>query len=751
MSGDPFAPIAGAASASEAPAKATWSAITPVPGDAPAAPASHFKLGKPTTRWTYRDAAGELIGHVCRFDPADGKVFRPLTYGRRGDGAPEWRWESWPTPRPLYCLDRLAQKPDAVVLVTEGEKAADAATRLLPAMVVVTSPNGSKAANSADWSALRGRRVVVWPDADVAGLSYAQAVAKAAIAAGAISASIVSPPAGCKVGWDAADAVTDGWDQARTGELVAAAKPADSKPPKAKKAAADDGDDTEDGGKRISQSTVILRLTEFAEFWHDADETAYATFPVNGHRENAEIRSPRFRRWISGLFYKETGGAIRSQALEDAIRILEARAVNDGALYEPFLRTGHHDSKIYVDLCDGAWRAVEIGKNEIKIVDGSPVKFMRSPASRPLPEPEVGESIDRLKRFLNTDAEDFKLVVAWLVAALRPTGPYPILVVNGEQGTGKSMFCRIIRALVDPRAAPNRGAPKEDRDLVVSAGKSWIMTFDNLSYLADWLSDALCRLATGSGFATRTLHSDRDETIFEAARPIILNGIESLTNRADLASRAITVQLRPIEDDQRRSEKHLWAEFEKEQPYIIGALLDGVRSAIANIDSVTIEGLPRMADFTMWATAAERGLGWTPGTFRTAYDANQNETSEATFEADTVAVAIESLIKAQPALGWEGNATQLLAAINTRVSVGGVEARSTDEVDEGSDAKSWRLVHAPNGATKAKDWPQSAKAMGNRLVRAAPLLRRRGFIVEKRRSTDRLIVLKRMQQDEPSF
>jgi putative DNA primase/helicase len=81
------------------------------------------------------------------------------------------RWESWATPRPLYGLQGLAERPDAQVVVTEGEKAADAAGTLLPAMVAVTSPNGSKSAGKADWSPLHGRRLVIWPDADSAGLA----------------------------------------------------------------------------------------------------------------------------------------------------------------------------------------------------------------------------------------------------------------------------------------------------------------------------------------------------------------------------------------------------------------------------------------------------------------------------------------------------------------------------------------------------------------------------------------------------
>ena len=179
--------------------------------------------------------------------------------------------------------------------------------------------------------------------------------------------------------------------------------------------------------------------------------------------------------------------------------------------------------------------------------------------------------------------------MAWLVAALRERGPYPVLVVNGEQGTGKSVFCRIIRSLVDPSAAPIRAVPKDDRDLVVSASNSWVLAFDNLSGVPAWFADALARLATGSGFATRMLHTDRDEFIFEGSRPIILNGIPSLTDRADLADRAVTIHLAMIPEDARQPEDELFAAFEAKRPAILGALLDAVSAALRNLPTVKLD------------------------------------------------------------------------------------------------------------------------------------------------------------------
>jgi putative DNA primase/helicase len=300
--------------------------------------------------------------------------------------------------------------------------------------------------------------------------------------------------------------------------------------------------------------------------------------------------------------------------------------------------------------------------------------------------------------------------------ALRDTGPYPVLTINGEQGTGKSVFSRMIRSLVDPSAAPIRAVPKDDRDLVVSAGNSWALVFDNLSGVPAWFADALCRLATGSGFATRMLHTDRGESIFDAARPIILNGIPSLTDRADLADRTMTIHLATITEEARNPEDELLTAFEAKRPIILGALLDAVSGALRNLDKVKLERAPRMADLAKWITAAEPSLGWEPGQFLSAYRDNRREVVEASFEADAVAIAIRDWILAAHPDGWTGTPTELLAALNMTTLVS-------------------------DGTRKSKLWPLSAQALGNRIERIAPLLRAKGFLIDRRRTGERLIII----------
>jgi hypothetical protein len=111
---------------------------------------------------------------------------------------------------------------------------------------------------------------------------------------------------------------------------------------------------------------------------------------------------------------------------------------------------------------------------------------------------------------------------------------------------------------------------------MIAANNAHALAFDNASGLRVWLSDALCRLASGGSLAVRQLYSDDAEVLFEAARPMLLNGIEDVIGRPDLADRAIVLTLPPIGDAQRRPEAELWAEFEQARPGILGALLDVV-------------------------------------------------------------------------------------------------------------------------------------------------------------------------------
>lgn len=436
------------------------------------------------------------------------------------------------------------------------------------------------------------------------------------------------------------------------------------------------------------------QVAESAELFHDRDLTAYADVMVNGHRQTFPIRGRGFKLWLLYGFYIGTeGGAPNREAVNSALDSIEATARFKGPVRDVFVRVGEHNGKLYLDLANDDYQAVEIDKEGHRVIDNPPVRFRRAPGMEALSIPEPGGSIDNLRRLINVkNEEDFVLVVSWLLAALRNVGPYAVLALLGEHGTAKSTLARLLRGLVDPNRATLRTLPRDERDLFIAASNGYVLSFDNVSGLRDWLSDALCRLATGGGFATRTLYTDLEETMIDAMRPIILNGITDIVGRPDLADRAIFLHLEPIAEDQRRTESEVWKEFDNVRPGILGALLDAIVHGLRKLPSTKLDRLPRMADFALWATACEGAL-WAAGTFAKAYDRNRGEATSDVIEGDIIALRIRDLQKAK----WEGTAAQLLALLET-------------EEDRNS-----------------KDWPRSPRALRSRLTRAAPMLRQIGF------------------------
>jgi hypothetical protein len=403
---------------------------------------------------------------------------------------------------------------------------------------------------------------------------------------------------------------------------------------------------------------MLTKVGLCEELFHTATGTAFADILVNEHRETWPVRSKRFRGWLRRRYYQSTGEAASAAQIRSALDLLETRAQFDGPERAVHIRTAEHAGHIYLDLADEHWRAVDIGPDGWRVIGCPQVRFRRPAGMLPLPEPEPGGSIEALNSFLNLPSrDDFVLVVAWLLAALRSRGPYPLLAISGEQGSAKTVLSKLLKALIDPNIAPVRALSREERELMIAANNGYLLAFDNLSGLPAWLSDALCRLASGGSLAVRQLYTDDEEVLFQAARPVLLNGIDEVISRPDLGDRAIFLNLTPIGNAQRRPESELWHEFEIERPRILGALLDAVVHGLHALGRVQLERLPRMADFALWATACETAI-WPAGTFARAYAANRRAAIESIIEADPVATSVRAMMVNRTL--WTGSASDLL-------------------------------------------------------------------------------------------
>lgn len=452
---------------------------------------------------------------------------------------------------------------------------------------------------------------------------------------------------------------------------------------------------------RPTQAGQLLGIAEAGCTLFHCGEDAYAEIENDGHRETWPVRSRGFNDWLQHRFFKLHGGAPNNEALQSARGTIRARARFEGQECKVYRRVGAANGALYLDLCNPEWQAIEADRKGWRTVDRPSVRFIRSRTARELPTPERGGGIDELCPFLNLNEEDFTLAVAWLLAALRDEGPYPVLVLTGEQGSAKSTCARMLRALVDPSEAPLRSVPRNEHDLFIATRNAHVLAIDNLSGVPASLSDALCRLSTGGGYAARELYSDDEEVVISAQRPLILNGIDEVVARGDLADRAIFLTLSAIPDADRQPEAELWERFEAARPRILGALLDALAEGLRRLPEVKLDRLPRMADFAKWAVACE-GAVFEPGAFMAAYTGNRADAIESVIDASPVASAIRKLM--QDREPWEGTPADLHAKL-TQI--------------------------AGESVTKGKEWPANAQALSRKLNRATSALRPAGIEIER--------------------
>ncbi len=389
--------------------------------------------------------------------------------------------------------------------------------------------------------------------------------------------------------------------------------------------------------------------------------------------------------------------------MDDAIATLEGKALFDSPELAVHVRTAGADGKLYIDLCNDAWEVVEISEKGWHITSQSPVKFIRKDGMLPLPNPSEGGSVEQLRPFVNLTDEDWPLAVAWLMGALRPTGPYPILVVNGEHGSAKSTTCWRLRSLVDPNSVAVRAVPKNDQTLMIWATNSHVAALDNLSSMPTWLSDAMCRLATGGGYSERALYTDDGEKLFYAVRPQMVNGIEDIAIRSDFLDRSLIVHAPVLPRIDRKEEEELDKAFAAVYPEILGALLTAASQGLKGLPEVkrARNELPRLADFFKWGLAVEAGLGWPSGTFKEAMACNQDDSNEAVVAGSLVGEIIRKFVVGRQS--WEGTWSELLDQLNEFV---------------GDDVK------------RREGWPHDSRTLSNKLRLFAPNLRGVGLDVE---------------------
>jgi hypothetical protein len=673
-------------------------------------PPERAARGRIVAIYDYTDESGKLLFQSVRYEPKDFKQRRPDP-SRPG----KWIWNLKGVRRVLYGLPEVTAAIAAgpTIYIVAGEK--DVSAMVQHGFAATCNPLGEKKDGSS-WlpeytETLRNAAsVIVIADKDETGRAHARVIATALRPVVSNLKLVELPDRDAVKVKDAADFFAAGGsaDELRViteaaPEFVPALEPPAAIPDSAASEYIGRDDEPESDEReeqkprKKSAATLLVRLADEFSFFHDPQSRAFVRLDVNGHVEVWPVNSTQFRNLMAQTFYRRTGTAINRNALADAIATLAGRACYDCPEEPVFLRVAYHRDNILIDLCDPQWRVIEVTPAGWRVLEKSPVAFIRTGAMRPLPlpAPAAGGSLNPLWDLLNVTAAQRPLVAGALLNYFHPHGPFFVTNFVGEQGTAKSCAAKILRLLVDPNETPLRSPPRTEQDLLVQAGSNRCVALDNLSSLPPWLSDSLCRLSTGGGHSARSLYTDAEEFTLSVKRPVILNGIEDVATRPDLAERALQIELETIPEEHRMSERELWRKFESARPGIFSAILDGVACALRELPNLKLQSRPRMADPLEWATAGEPVFGWEQGTFEAAYSKNLSEGAIASVDAHPVGLAIRQLLEHKPE--WSGEPAQLLTALNDSVA------------DE--------LRHARN-------WPQNPRALSACLRRLAQAMRR---------------------------
>jgi hypothetical protein len=466
---------------------------------------------------------------------------------------------------------------------------------------------------------------------------------------------------------------------------------------------------------------VLVRLASTARLFRTSDGRVHAQVKVGDRQEFYALKSAAFRDWLTDAYFAESGEPPSEWAIRRIIGVLRAKARFDGGTPTPYIRVGRErggeHSAYCVDLGDSSGRAIWISAEGWLVVDRPDVHFQRPAGLLPLPVPDAEGKISLLKPYVNVSDDDFQLLVAWLTAALRPVGPYPALVLYGEQGSAKTTLARILRLLIDPQACPVLSEPRSTRDLMVTAVNGWLLIYDNISTLPDWLSDSLCRLVSGGGYSARSLFSNDERTMIYAQRPMILNGIEDFVRRGDLIDRSVILNLPPIPGSKRRPEDEFWKAFNADYPRILGGVLNVLVGGLRELSQVQLPELPRMADYARWGGAIGRALGWHVSAFTATYERNRALANAPALEDSLVAT---TLLELGPRLqAFWGGPVELLRELTIHLGQKEAEVR-----------RMWGSAAARESSANWARWPKEPRQFSKELRRVLPLLRAYGITAE---------------------
>ena len=368
------------------------------------------------------------------------------------------------------------------------------------------------------------------------------------------------------------------------------------------------------------------------------------------HLEIIPLESKKFRHYAARIFRENTDGKVISKdSISNAINTLAANAEFEGPTIPLHLRVawGNPVNRaksdcIYYDMTDAHGRMIEISIDGCRIINGTdkeiPILFKRYNHTAQV-EPDWNYDpyiFDKFIDLTNIKPEHRQLIKVYIVCLIIPEIAHPILDIHGPAGAAKSSLQTVIKMLIDPSKPTLLSLHKEIREFIQQVAHNYLAFYDNVKYISPELSDEICKAVTGIGSTKRELYTDDDDVVYEYKHCLSFTGINVPLTESDALDRCLMTEQSDIDDEQRRKEEDVLAEFERIRSKLLPYILDTISKVIRIRSTLKLPMLTRMADFTEWGEAISRAMGYESMSFIEALCQNRNERNLVAIEESMV-------------------------------------------------------------------------------------------------------------------
>jgi hypothetical protein len=403
-----------------------------------------------------------------------------------------------------------------------------------------------------------------------------------------------------------------------------------------------------DDKRSVAEKLVDLISQNSNSFFKDQYDVPFARIHNTDHHEIVRVGSDKFKRYLGRLYYENENKVANTEALTNAVQVLQAKAEYRGDTIPLSLRVASHNGDIFYDLTNEKWQCIRITRECWQLLDEAPTPmFMRyNQTSQLQPDSDYDyEIFDKFLQLTNLKKEeDRTLLKVYIISLFIPNIQHVILQVHGEKGGAKSMLETLIKELVDPAKPKLLSTHKDRMEFIQQLAHNYLAYYDNLKYIPGWLSDEVCRAVTGSGSSKRKLYSDDDDIVYEYRRCLGFNGINVILTEPDALDRSITIEQDRIGDENRRQEEEIVAKFLEIRPKLLAYIFDILVKTLQIKPSVELKQLPRMADFAIWGEAIARAMGYKDLEFITTYYDNIGKQNVEAIENNALGQAIARLV-----------------------------------------------------------------------------------------------------------